>query len=93
MAVHFLSPKLGFLQIGDAMTTAPLLPALTRGGGCLFFSSEGAVVQKVVVGVDDGGRDCCRLCVGLDRVLLLLCCGFVVLQGAWGRCNGCANLF
>jgi len=37
---------------------------------------------KVVVGVDDGGHDCCRLCVDLDCVLLLLRCGFMVLHGA-----------
>jgi len=32
MAVHFLSPELGFLQIGNAMTAATLLSALARGG-------------------------------------------------------------
>ena len=45
MVVHFLSPELGFLQIGNAMTAAPLLLALTRGGCCVFFSDEGAVAR------------------------------------------------
>jgi len=43
MAVHLLSPKLGFLHIGDAMMAAPLLSALARGcHGCtsVLFSSE-----------------------------------------------------
>jgi len=75
------------------MMAAPRLSALARGGGCLFFSGEGAMVQKVVAGIDDGGHDCYKLCMDPDRVLLLLRCGFVVLQGAWGCCNGCANLF
>jgi len=33
VAVQFLSLELGFLHIGDAMMTAPLLSALARGGG------------------------------------------------------------
>jgi len=43
---------------------------------------------KVVAGIDDGGHDYYRLCVDLHCVLLLLRCGFVVLQGAWRHCNG-----
>ncbi|QCE04105.1 hypothetical protein DEO72_LG8g2138 [Vigna unguiculata] len=83
----------GANEIGDAMMAAPRLSALACGGGCLFFSGEGAMVQKVAAGIDDGGHDCYKLCMDPDRVLLLLRCGFVVLQGAWGCCNGCANLF
>jgi len=52
MAMHFLSPELGFLQIGDAMMAAPLLPALARGcHGCtyvFFFGEVSETVMKMV---------------------------------------------
>jgi len=46
VAMHFLYPELGFMQIGDAMTVAPMLPALACGcHGCTFIFFFGEVSE------------------------------------------------
>jgi len=66
--VHFLFLQLGFLQIGDAITATPLLSVLACGGGCLFFSSDGAVVEAWTLLVVVGSRS--RTVVECRRWLL-----------------------